>query len=101
MSTLKINQSFVQVLGPGGADGSLVGAIVSMADRLGLECVAEGVETSVQSRVLLQRGVTGAQGYYFSPPLSAEDIARLMGTIPARRSLACWSTSHSPAPMLR
>ena len=69
VSTLKIDQSFVQVLGPDGDNNSLVSAIISMADRLGLDCVAEGVETSLQSRVLLQRGCTTAQGYFFSPPL--------------------------------
>ncbi len=83
VSTLKINESFVQVLGPDGEDDSLVSAIIAMARRLGLECVAEGVETSVQRRVLLQRGCTTAQGYYFSPPLPADDIGRLMGTIAA------------------
>ncbi len=83
VSTLKIDQSFVQVLGPEGEDDSLVSAIISMADRLGLDCVAEGVETSQQSRVLLQRGCSIAQGYYFSPPLAADDIGRLMATISA------------------
>jgi diguanylate cyclase (GGDEF)-like protein len=81
VSTLKIDQSFVQVLGPEGDNNSLVSAIISMADRLGLECVAEGVETSLQSRVLLQRGCTTAQGYYFSPPLPAGDIEKMMQTI--------------------
>lgn len=83
VSTLKINQSFVQVLGPEGEDDLLVSAIIAMADQLGLECVAEGVETAVQRRVLLQRGCTTAQGYYFSPPLAPEDIARLLATIAA------------------
>ena len=72
VSTLKIDQSFVQVLGPDADNNSLVSAIISMAARLGLDCVAEGVETSMQSRVLLQRGCTTAQGYYFSPPLPAQ-----------------------------
>jgi EAL domain-containing protein (putative c-di-GMP-specific phosphodiesterase class I) len=80
VSTLKIDQSFVQVLGPDG-DDSLVSAIISMADRLGLDCIAEGVETSTQSRVLLQRGCTTAQGYFFSPPLPPEDIEALMENI--------------------
>jgi diguanylate cyclase (GGDEF)-like protein len=83
VSTLKIDQSFVQVLGPDGESNSLVSAIISMADRLGLACVAEGVETSLQSRVLLQRGCTTAQGYFFSPPLPAEDIEQMMTTIAA------------------
>ncbi|HEY7916620.1 MAG TPA: EAL domain-containing protein, partial [Acidimicrobiales bacterium] len=83
VSTLKIDQSFVQVLGPDGESNSLVAAIISMADRLGLDCVAEGVETSLQSRVLLQRGCTTAQGYFFSPPLPADDIERMMASISA------------------
>jgi diguanylate cyclase (GGDEF)-like protein len=83
VSTLKIDQSFVQVLGPDGDNNSLVSAIISMADRLGLDCIAEGVETSVQSRVLLQRGCTTAQGYFFSPPLPPEDIEELMKSIAA------------------
>jgi EAL domain-containing protein (putative c-di-GMP-specific phosphodiesterase class I) len=52
-----------------------------MADRLGLACVAEGVETSLQSRMLLQRGCTTAQGYFFSPPLPAEDIEQMMADV--------------------
>jgi EAL domain-containing protein (putative c-di-GMP-specific phosphodiesterase class I) len=83
VSTLKIDQSFVQVLGPDGDNNALVSAIISMADRLGLNCVAEGVETAVQSRVLLQRGCTTAQGYFFSPPLPPEDIETMMANIAA------------------
>ena len=78
VSTLKIDQSFVQVLGPDGDNNTLVSAIISMADRLGLDCVAEGVETLQQSRVLLQRGCTTAQGYFFSPPLAAGDVEKMM-----------------------
>jgi diguanylate cyclase (GGDEF)-like protein len=81
VSTLKIDQSFVQVLGPDGDKNALVSAIISMADRLGLACVAEGVETSTQSRVLLQRGCTTAQGYFFSPPLPADEVAAMMADI--------------------
>ena len=81
ISTLKIDQSFVQVLGADGDNNALVSAIISMADRLGLACVAEGVETSTQSRVLLQRGCTTAQGYYFSPPLRPEDVESVMERI--------------------
>jgi diguanylate cyclase (GGDEF)-like protein len=83
VSTLKIDQSFVQVLGPDGDNNTLVSAIISMADRLGLDCVAEGVETSVQSRVLLQRGCTTAQGYFFSPPLPADELETMLVTMAA------------------
>lgn len=83
VSTLKIDQSFVQVLGPDGDNNTLVSAIISMADRLGLNCVAEGVETSLQSRILLQRGCTTAQGYFFSPPLAPHDVEKMMADIAA------------------
>ncbi|MGO8873713.1 MAG: EAL domain-containing protein [Acidimicrobiales bacterium] len=81
VSTLKIDNSFVQVLAPDGENDALVTAIITMAHRLGLECVAEGVETSLQSRVLLQRGCTTAQGYFFSPPLPPEEILAMMTVI--------------------
>jgi diguanylate cyclase (GGDEF)-like protein len=81
VSTLKIDQSFVQVLGPEDEENSLVSAIIAMATRLGLSCVAEGVETLLQSRVLLQRGCTTAQGYYFSPPLPPEGIEAMLNSV--------------------
>jgi diguanylate cyclase (GGDEF)-like protein len=83
VSTLKIDQSFVQVLGPEDASSSLVSAIVAMARDLGVDCVAEGVETGQQHRVLLQRGCTAAQGFFFSPPLEAAEVLPLLraGTV--------------------
>ena len=81
VSTLKIDQSFVQVLGPTDEESSLVSAIIGMAGRLGLSCVAEGVETLLQSRVLLQRGCTTAQGYYFSPPLPPDGIEEMLANL--------------------
>ncbi len=74
ISTLKIDQSFVQVLSPRGDGDDLVSDIVQMAARLGLDCVAEGVETSQQSRILLQRGCTAAQGFYLCPPLGPAEL---------------------------
>ncbi len=81
VNTLKIDQSFVQVLGPEDEENSLVSAIIAMAGNLGLSCVAEGVETLLQSRVLLQRGCTTAQGYYFSPPLPPEGIEAMLNSL--------------------
>ncbi len=81
VSTIKIDQSFVQVLGPSDEESSLVSAIIGMAGRLGLSCVAEGVETLLQSRVLLQRGCTTAQGYYFSPPLPPEGVEEMLASL--------------------
>ncbi|HYA69495.1 MAG TPA: EAL domain-containing protein, partial [Acidimicrobiales bacterium] len=78
LSALKIDQSFVQVLGPANESATLVSAILSLAQSLGLEVVAEGVETIHQSRILLQRGCSMAQGFFFSPPLPPAEVAWLL-----------------------
>ncbi len=78
ISTLKIDRSFVQVLGPDDQSQTIIHAITGMAKDLGMSCVAEGVETSTQSRVLLQRGCTTAQGFFFSPPLMPADVERML-----------------------
>jgi EAL domain-containing protein (putative c-di-GMP-specific phosphodiesterase class I) len=46
-----------------------------MAGSLGLNCIAEGVETDEQLNSLLENGCNEIQGYYFSKPLSAENFA--------------------------
>jgi diguanylate cyclase len=66
---VKIDQSFVRGLGDSGSDGSLVAAIVAMATALGLQLVAEGVETEEQARVLDEVGCSVMQGYLFDRPL--------------------------------
>ena len=78
VSILKIDRSFVQVLGPDDQSQVIIQAIIGMAKDLGMSCVAEGVETSTQSRILLQRGCTTAQGFFFSPPLLATDVERML-----------------------
>jgi len=72
VSTVKIDGSFVSGIGPEDDENALVSAIIAMANRLGVSCVAEGVESAMQSKVLLKRGCTLAQGNYFSEPLTAE-----------------------------
>jgi EAL domain-containing protein (putative c-di-GMP-specific phosphodiesterase class I) len=54
---------------------------VQMARRLGLDCVAEGVETSDQSRVLLQRGCTAAQGFFLCPPLAPAELEAALSVV--------------------
>ena len=49
-------------------------AILAMAEALGQETVAEGVETKEQADFLLRRACTIGQGYYYSPPLPAEEF---------------------------
>ncbi len=77
--TLKIDRSFVKPLEQGTAEsGGIVRAIVAMAHTLGLDLVAEGVETEAQQQVLTQMGCQQMQGYYFAKPAPAKEIERLL-----------------------
>ena len=71
---LKVDQSFVRELGENPESGTIVTAIVRLAQTLGLSVVAEGVETSVQERWLRAVGCHEIQGYLYSRPLPAAEF---------------------------
>ncbi len=77
---IKIDQSFVQGLAPGGTQFILCKAMVVMAHALGLRVIAEGVETAQQHRLLMQAGCDFAQGYFFSRPLPADQLEALLSS---------------------
>jgi len=80
---LKVDRSFVADLeGSEPRDRAIVWASVVLARALGLTAVAEGVETERQRTVLLELGCDLGQGYFFSRPLPADEMERLLG-IPA------------------
>jgi diguanylate cyclase (GGDEF)-like protein len=79
---LKIDRSFINRIAAGNRDAHLVEAIMGMAHALGLEVVAEGVETAVQLEFLAELGCQQAQGYLFSPPISAEALRERFATGP-------------------
>jgi len=74
---LKIDRSFVRGLPEARAARTLVTAIMYLAQGFDLKVVAEGVETEAQRDFLLQAGCEYAQGYLFSPPVTAAEVAGL------------------------
>jgi diguanylate cyclase (GGDEF)-like protein/PAS domain S-box-containing protein len=79
---LKIDREFVAGLGSSPEDTAIVAAVLSMAEALGLDVVAEGVETAVQLAWLRERGCASVQGYLLSRPLPAAELAALPGWTP-------------------
>jgi diguanylate cyclase (GGDEF)-like protein/PAS domain S-box-containing protein len=71
---LKIDQSFTRDITIDADDKAIVGAIISMAKSLGLQTIAEGVETPGQMEYLREQGCTEMQGYYYSHPLGADQF---------------------------
>ena len=88
IDTLKIDKSFVQDVCTDVSDAVLVSAIISMAKSLGLNLVAEGVETESQMIFLREAGCTEIQGYYFSKPLLEQDFLSYMQKERSQSSLA-------------
>jgi len=79
---LKIDQSFVQNIGAGQGDEAIIQAVISLAHGLGIKVVGEGVEMESQYEFLKNLGCDMVQGFYFSRPLLADEINRLLAHSP-------------------
>jgi diguanylate cyclase (GGDEF)-like protein/PAS domain S-box-containing protein len=73
---IKIAKPFVDEIGGGLEQSALARAIIGLGDTLKLRTVAEGVERSEQCVTLIGLGCELGQGYYFSPPLTPDDVLR-------------------------
>lgn len=78
MDTVKIDRSFIRDLYDDKSDRALVEAIITMANSLGLNVVAEGVEDEKQLAILNEIGCGCIQGYYFSRPVIGAELAPSM-----------------------
>ena len=78
---IKIDQSFVRHLIPGSTDLALCKAIIVMAHALGMQVIAEGVETEQQRDLLKEAGCDYGQGYLFARPISAQELETLVSLL--------------------
>ncbi|MBG6200608.1 diguanylate cyclase (GGDEF)-like protein/PAS domain S-box-containing protein [Labrenzia sp. EL_13] len=79
LTRLKIDQSFIRDLETDENDRSIARAIISLGRELGLNVVAEGVETAKQQAFLASCKCETVQGFHFGRPMSAEKLGKLLG----------------------
>jgi len=82
IDNLKIDKIFIRDIAKTKEDENIATSILLMAQRLGLNVIAEGVETKEQLGVLRDNQCNKAQGYLFSKPLSSDDLKHLLGNLP-------------------
>lgn len=86
---LKIDKRFIDGICFETSTAPVLDAIVSLADRLNMKTIAEGVETAEQVKWLTRRGVNYLQGYYYCEPLTLESLAQWYASFaPAEESLS-------------
>jgi len=92
VTSLKLDRTFVDEINTVGRQEAVATAVIRMAQALDLSAVAEGIETEAQARMLRQLGYKFGQGYLYSRPLAAPDLAARMGAAPPFAALAVQHT---------
>ena len=77
INALKIDRSFVKDIGKDSKDEAIIEAIIALASKLGIDTIAEGVETYEQAEYLRHKGCPFAQGYLYSKPVPVEEALLL------------------------
>ena len=104
VDTLKIDRGFIRDLGANPDDLAIVRSIIGLARSLGLQLVAEGVETEIAAATLVELGCTRAQGFLFAGPRSAQEIGPMIaaGVCPPMLDLDSGDTVETPViPLIR
>ena len=95
---LKIDQGFIRDIPQSADDMAISRAVIALGQNMGLEVLAEGVETAGQLEFLRQHGCNFYQGYFCSKPLPAHEFAALLGADAQARSQA--PAPAQPTPLL-
>jgi diguanylate cyclase (GGDEF)-like protein/PAS domain S-box-containing protein len=82
LDTLKIDRSFISAIGAGAEDTAIVQTIVTLAHQLGMDVVAEGIESAQHLLHLRALGCEYGQGYFVSRPIDAETAGALLAAEP-------------------
>lgn len=77
---LKIDAHFIRDVVTSGHDAAMCKTLIAMAHHLGMKVVAEGVETEAQCDFLRRNMCDMIQGYFFSPPLAADEVGHLLAS---------------------
>jgi diguanylate cyclase (GGDEF)-like protein/PAS domain S-box-containing protein len=85
VDTLKLDRVFVTNVDTDSTDADLCAGVIALAHKLGLDVVAEGVETAPQRDALAQRECDYYQGYLYGRPLQVEQATRFLRQYPPRR----------------
>jgi diguanylate cyclase (GGDEF)-like protein/PAS domain S-box-containing protein len=78
IDTLKVDRSFIREIPDDPEDRAIAEAIIAMGRTLSLTVIAEGVETAEQQEFLRAHGCDQMQGFYFSKPITADEMATLL-----------------------
>ena len=101
LSAIKLDRSFLENVSEGAPDRAIVRAVVEMARALGLDVVAEGVETVEQLRAVRELGCEEAQGFYFTRPVPADEVIDLLHAPPWRDPRSIPAPADPSGPPLR
>jgi EAL domain-containing protein (putative c-di-GMP-specific phosphodiesterase class I) len=85
VDTLKIDQSFVKLIGTSRRSDAILRAIIDLGRALDLHVVAEGIESNEQFEFLRTAECAAGQGFLFSEPLSGQEVAKVLQRMEAER----------------
>jgi len=80
LTALKVDKSFVRGLPSDEGNLAIVRTVISLAKNLGFRITAEGIETPEQARIVRELSCESAQGFYFSEPISGDEIEKFLAS---------------------